>query len=100
MPTGWEVFLFPRVRKTFREFFHNRRIAMSRENKLATRFACAIIQGLPDVSAEKMEWFMKHPKVLRIFLASLPSRRFFREMRAKIEKCLSDESHSDCDGCW
>ena len=35
---------------------------MSRENKLSTRFACAIIQSLPDVSAEKMEWFVDNKK--------------------------------------
>ncbi len=58
---------------------------MSRNRKVSVRFAAAVAQNLPDISAEKMKWLMEHPKVLRMFLASISSRKFVKEMRAKRE---------------
>ncbi|OGZ63404.1 MAG: hypothetical protein A2402_01475 [Candidatus Staskawiczbacteria bacterium RIFOXYC1_FULL_37_43] len=53
---------------------------------MSVRFATVVSQNLPDISVEKMEWLMKHPKILRIFLAPISSRRFFRETREKLAK--------------
>jgi hypothetical protein len=73
---------------------------MSRNQKMSVRFASAVTQNLPDISAEKMKWLMEHPKILRMFLSSISSRKFFEEMRARIDKHQTSEPHSDCDCCW
>ena len=73
---------------------------MSRDRKVSVRFATVVSQNLPDISAEKMEWLMKHPKILRMFLAPISSRRFFREMRAKIDRTPSNNPSEDCTCCW